>query len=84
LHAMGLRHRVANSFVAQSEWRPAKLAKFSEQNRGRREASRKMKTLGFQHMVPLFFPCWKNAFSEERNMRGWDLEECVPFTKYQL
>jgi hypothetical protein len=49
-----------------------------------REASRKMKTLGFQHMVPLFFPCWKNAFSEERNMRGWDLEGCVPFTKYQL
>jgi hypothetical protein len=43
-----------------------------------------MKTLGFQQLVPLLFPCWKNAFNEERNMRGWDLEGCVPFTKYQL
>eukprot|EP00873_Tetraselmis_striata_P038385 jgi/Tetstr1/458649/TSEL_045042.t1 len=70
--------------VLKSEWRPAKLAKITELNRGRREVGREMLTLGFQHLLPLFFPCWKNAFSEECNMKGWDLEGRVAFTKYQL
>ena len=44
----------------------------------------KIKTLNFQHMVPMFKPAWEHAFTRDRNLQGWIKEGVLPFTRRQL
>ena len=44
----------------------------------------RIKTLNFQHMVPMFKPAWEHAFTLDRNLQGWVKEGVLPFTRRQL
>ena len=42
---------------------------------------RKLRALTFNHFMDMFQPAWEHAFTVERNLRGWDKEGIIPFTR---
>ena len=44
----------------------------------------RIKSLKFNHLVPMFKPAWEHAFTKERNLQGWVKEGIIPFTRRQL
>ena len=65
----------------RAEWRKLKQMMLRKLNK---DMTGKIKTLNFQHMVPMFKPAWNHAFTCDRNLQGWVKEGVLPFTRRQL
>ena len=95
-NGMEILLRVPNlSFALQGEdtinfkelkawWRKNKWNKFTELNKGIVSKYTSYKPLDFEHFMPCFLPAWKEAFTVERNLMGWELEGLIPFTRRAL
>ena len=37
--------------------------------------------LRYKHLVPMMKAAWEDAFTEDRNLKGWAAEGLIPFTR---
>ena len=65
----------------KAEWRNQKIRQFTALNKDRKTLLNSFKPLDFTHFIPCFLAAWLKAFTRELNLRGWELEGLIPFTR---